>query len=118
MNDLTKVLAGLILFVFALSSCEKIDLEKEAPGCVEGIIREIKREPVRNPPASVWEWKVDGKTYYYITSDCCDQFNFLYDDSCKVVCAPDGGLTGSGDGNCPELNAKVEKDLVWKDNRE
>jgi hypothetical protein len=91
--------------------------KKDVPNCVKIKIRKIKREEVRNPPAIVWEWKVNGKTYYYITSDCCDQFNYLYDDNCKEVCAPDGGFSGEGDGNCPEFNGQVEKTLIWEDGR-
>lgn len=88
------------------------------PNCVERKIKKIKKEKVQNPPAKVWEWKVNGETYYYITSDCCDQFNYLYDDKCNEICAPDGGFSGSGDGKCPQFNGPIEKTLVWEDDRE
>lgn len=117
MKNLIGIITGLILTALTLSSCEKIDLEKDAPNCIERKIRKIKREEVRNPPASVWEWKVDGKTYYYITSDCCDQFNYLYDDNCNEVCAPDGGFSGGGDGNCPQFNGQIEETIIWEDDR-
>jgi hypothetical protein len=92
-------------------------LAKDVPNCVEKKNKKIKNEEVRNPPAKVWEWKVDGATYYYITSDCCDQFNYLYDDNCNEFCAPDSGFTGGGDGNCPQFNGEIEKTLVWEDDR-
>lgn len=117
MRNLVGILTILILTSLILPSCEKIDLEKDAPNCIERKIRKIKREEVRNPPASVWEWQVDEKTYYYITSDCCDQFNYLYDDNCNEVCAPDGGFSGGGDGNCPQFNGQIEKTLIWEDDR-
>lgn len=117
MKYLTRITIGLVLVVLTFSSCEKLDLEKDVPNCIERKIRKIKREEVRNPPASVWEWKVDGKTYYYITSDCCDQFNYLFDDNCNEVCAPDGGFSGAGDGNCPQFNGQIEKTLIWEDDR-
>ena len=108
------VITGMIVI---FTSCKKLDLAVDVPGCVEKKIKEIKDEPVRNPPAEVWQWKADGKTYYYITSDCCDQYNYLYNDNCDMVCAPDGGFTGGGDGNCPNFSASIEKVLVWKDSR-
>lgn len=112
-------LTATFLFIALLSgACEKSDIKKDVPHCIESKINEIKHEAVRNPPATVWEWKVDGKTYYYITSDCCDQFNYLYDDNCNEVCAPDGGFTGAGDGQCPDFHGQVIKTLVWEDNRE
>ena len=117
MNQSMVITIGLILTALTLSSCEKPDLAKEAPNCIERKIRKIMAKDVWNPPASVWEWKVDGKTYYYITSDCCDQFNYLYDDKCNEVCAPDGGFTGTGDGNCPPFNGPVERTLLWEDDR-
>lgn len=107
----------LAVIAFLFSSCKKLDLSIEVPNCIKNKIRKIKNQDVQNPPAQVWEWKVDGETYYYFTSDCCDQFNYLYDNNCKEICAPDGGFTGGGDGNCLDFNSEVQKTLVWKDNR-
>ncbi|MHC1776059.1 MAG: hypothetical protein AB9834_11670 [Lentimicrobium sp.] len=118
MIPLAKFIIAFIFTALLISACEKSDLKKDVPDCIESKINDIKNEPVRNPPASVWEWKVDGKTYYYITSDCCDQFNYLYDDDCSEVCAPDGGFTGAGDGQCPDFQGQIIKTLVWEDNRE
>jgi hypothetical protein len=92
-------------------------LKVAVPNCMEKEIVKIKKEGVRNPPAKVWKWEVAGKTYYYITSDCCDQYNYLYDNNCNKVCAPDGGDSGTGDGNCPDFNGPIEKTLVWEDSR-
>ena len=77
----------------------------------------FNNKPVQNPPAEIWEWKIDNTSYYYITSDCCDQFNYLYDSDCNVVCAPDGGFTGAGDGKCTDLNEPTQKTLIWEDLR-
>ncbi len=100
-----------------LNSCDKSQTGIDAPSCIIDIIHQIENEEVRNPPAKVVKWEVNGQTYYYITSDCCDQFNYLYDVNCNVVCAPDGGITGSGDGNCPAFVGQIEKTLVWEDER-
>lgn len=107
----------LIGLIFLNTSCEKSNLNIDAPNCIENEIKKIKIEEVRNPPAEVWKWEVDGLTYYYITSDCCDQYNYLYNNNCDIICAPDGGLIGSGDGNCPNFMEPIKKTLLWKDNR-
>ncbi|MHB1148277.1 MAG: DUF6970 domain-containing protein [Lutibacter sp.] len=107
----------LIGLIFLNASCEKSNLNIDAPNCIENEIKKIKNEEVRNPPAQVWKWEVDGQTYYYITSDCCDQYNYLYNSNCEVICAPDGGLIGTGDGNCPDFIGSIKKTLIWKDNR-
>ncbi|MDA3906395.1 MAG: hypothetical protein PF484_09995 [Bacteroidales bacterium] len=105
------------VLISLLSACEKLDLAADIHSCIEEKIKEIKKEELRNPPAQVWKWEVDGDTYYYFTSDCCDQYNYLYDSDCNVVCAPDGGFTGTGDGNCPNFNGQIVKTLVWEDDR-
>lgn len=110
----TPLLAGIIIM---LSGCEKLELAVDVPSCVERKIKEIKKDNVSNPPAQVWKWVADGSTYFYITADCCDQYNYLYDDSCNIVCAPDGGIKGTGDGNCPDFKGEIEKTLIWKDDR-
>ena len=118
MIPLVRYTAIFVFMAMLPVACEKSDLKKDVPDCIESKINEIKHEAVRTPPGSVWEWKVDGKTYYYITSDCCDQFNYLYDDNCNEVCAPDGGFTGDGDGQCPDFQGQIIKTLVREDNRE
>lgn len=108
----------LIGLFFLNASCDKSNLNIDAPNCIQNEIKKIKNEEVRNPPAQVWKWEVDGQTYYYITSDCCDQYNNLYNNNCDVICAPDGGITGLGDQNCPDFTEPIEKTLIWKDNRQ
>lgn len=81
--------------------------------------RKIKREPVRNPPASIWLYRYQGKIVYYIPPYCCDVFGALYDTNCNLVCHPDGGITGNGDGVCPDFFETATKiKLIWQDERE
>ncbi len=107
-------LSGFLLF---LTSCDKLELAVEVPSCIEAEIRKIQNEEVRNPAAQVWKWEVDENVYYYISSDCCDQYNYLYDEACNVVCAPDGGFSGNGDGNCSIFSGEIKYTLVWEDVR-
>jgi len=104
--------AGLAFF---FSSCEKLDLKVAVPSCVEKKIRRIERGKVPDPPVEVWQWEVDGQTYFYFIANCCDQFNLLYDGQCNFVCAFDGGFSGVGDGNCPIFEGEIMRTLVWED---
>ena len=103
------------VIVYALcitfNSCHESDSALETPECIEEQITLLKNKPAQNPVAEVWAWKTDTDTYYYITSDCCDQFNYLYNSNCTIVCAPDGGFTGTGDGKCPDLIKTVSKNI-------
>ena len=86
--------------------------------CINRKIAAIKAQKKWNPPASVTEYLYKGKTVYLFSSNCCDQFNYLYDKECNKICAPSGGITGNGDGACPDFSdsAKLIR-VVWKDNR-
>jgi hypothetical protein len=106
----------LILLAVLMSSCSK-DTLNSVPPCIKDKIVEIKNDEVQNPPAEVWEWKSGNQIFYYFTSGCCDQYNYLYNSECEVVCAPDGGFTGAGSGDCPSFVNNVEKKLIWKDPR-
>jgi Domain of unknown function (DUF6970) len=76
-------------------------------------------KPVENPPIEIHKYEYNGQTTYYITAPCCDQFSALYDKDGKIICSPDGGITGKGDGKCPEFREKAKHvKLVWKDERE
>jgi hypothetical protein len=108
----------LLITIFAnIFACKVIELEIKVSDCIEDIIEAITKEPVTNPPTKVEQWIVDGKIFYYFTSDCCDQYNYLYDELCTKLCAPDGGITGEGDGNCPDFTGEIHKTLVWQDSR-
>ena len=90
----------LILLVFPFLSASECGKKKEIPP---------------NPPLQVDEYLYNGKKVFLFTAPCCDFFNMVYDDSCKAVCAPSGGITGKGDGKCEDFatTAKFVKS-IWK----
>jgi len=51
----------------------------------------------------------DGQVVYLAVAPCCDRFNDLYDALGNPVCAPSGGLSGAGDGRCPQLRAALQR---------
>jgi hypothetical protein len=101
----------------SMSDCTKLDASN-APSCIQKKIKEIQSENVRNPSGSIWQYEYNGQTVYYISSYCCDIQSQLFDSNCNLICSPDGGFLGKGDGKCPDFltNRKNEK-LIWKDDR-
>jgi hypothetical protein len=85
------------------------------PACVQRLIDEAKKEDPPMPPVQVDEYLYNGKKVYLFTAQCCDFYNIVYDDSCRNICAPTGGITGKGDGKCPDFDstAKLVKN-IWK----
>lgn len=57
-----------------------------------------------------------GDDYYLFNPGCCDRFSTLYDESGAEVCKPFGGITGKGDGKCPQdyFEQAIEAEVVWK----
>jgi hypothetical protein len=76
-------------------------------------------EPPANPPVSVTAYRWRGDTVYYIPPTCCDAYGTLYDEGGNIACHPDGGITGEGDGRCPEFSSQAERlRVIWSDTRE
>jgi hypothetical protein len=103
---------SLALMAILITNCDRSDNYHGVPACVE---KELTKKDSIRKPAEVWRWDVDDKTYYYFRSECCDQYNYLFNDNCEMVCAPDGGFSGKGDGTCPQFEGQIEKTLIWKD---
>ncbi len=92
--------------------------EPGRPAWLEALIARIASEPVTNPPSSIIRYRYHGATVYYRPARCCDIFADLYDESGTLICHPDGGITGGGDGRCGDFaTARTEEQLVWADPR-
>jgi len=88
------------------------------PAWLTSLIRQLESEPVANPPASIARYDYRGEIVYYLPSRCCDVWSTLWNAAGAVICHPDGGLTGLGDGNCPAFRAERTHELiVWRDSR-
>ncbi|RAK64718.1 hypothetical protein DLM85_17635 [Hymenobacter edaphi] len=71
-----------------------------------------------NPRIRILSYQYRGQTVYYETSPCCDQYTTLYDAKGNVLCAPDGGITGRGDGKCADFEKnRTAEQLIWQDPR-
>lgn len=107
MNHYLKFTLFVFFIITFFNECPQEDENSDIPVCIENIITTILNEEVSNPPTQIWKWEVYNDAYYYITSNCCDQYNYLYNLNCEVICAPDGGLIGNRDGNVPLLIVKL-----------
>jgi len=116
MKSSIPIIAALFLIGIVFSACPAPEEPFIYSPCVQDLVDSLATNPVFTPPARIEEWVVGDQTYIYTTSNCCDQFNFLLNLECEVICAPDGGFSGMGDGNCPDLTDAV-KTLIWEDDR-
>ena len=88
------------------------------PDWLEKYIRECQAGQPGNPAYSVWRYVYKGEKVYYFPPQCCDQYSRLYDEAGKLLCAPDGGMTGSGDGGCADFfKMRTGGVQIWRDPR-
>lgn len=111
-------------FVFMSSDCKNKGNDKPVtgktetipvPACVQQLIDEAGKTSPPATPLQVDEYLYKEKKAYLFTADCCDFYNIVYDENCKRLCAPSGGFTGGGDGQCKDFDstARLVKN-IWK----
>ena len=89
-----------------------------SPTWVTALIRQLETEPVANPPAFVARYDYKGQDVYFVPQRCCDIMSILYNSDAAIVCHPDGGLTGKGDGKCADFFAERRNErIVWRDSK-
>ncbi len=113
------ILTLFLLLSILLAGCTQPSGSEVDPGWVTRLVQTWEKAPVGNPPQSIWRYEYKSQTVYYEPPQCCDQYSTLYDLSGTVICAPDGGFTGRGDGKCPDFfEQRTNEKLIWQDSRQ
>ncbi len=114
------LLVSVLLMFFLLTvggTTNGADILRE-PKWVQDLAARLQSEPVANPPAFLIRFDYQGTFYYYLPPRCCDIPGALFDSEGKVMCAPDGGFTGRGDGRCPDFVRELKNGVkIWEDRR-
>lgn len=112
-----KQLIGIIILFILTAACSQ-PTRNTNPSWVDKLIQQFESQPVANPPLSIWRYDYNGQTVYFVPAQCCDIFSMLYDASGSLLCAPDGGIAGHGDGKCPDFfDQRSNEQLIWQDTR-
>lgn len=103
-------LSALALFgLLLLASC------RDGPD--DAVIAELLREydaGALGPITEIWMYRYNDQVVYYLPPKCCDIPSLLLDAKGDPLCSPDGGLTGAGDGKCPDFfDVRRGGKLVW-----
>lgn len=118
MNRRSATFRTAVMLVILGAACATPTPAADAPEWLAGIIAELQSEPVANPPATILMYQYQGRTVYYLRPRCCDVASTVYDSTGAIICSADGGLTGKGDGRCPDFFEKrTDEKLVWHDER-
>lgn len=119
LNLLNKLVeSGLTLFSPEEEKEEVREEEERSNSWIEELIKKEESAPAANPPASLTRCSYKNQVVYYLPPRCCDVPSTLYDEEGKIICHPDGGFTGKGDGKCPDYsNQKSNCTVIWRDTR-
>lgn len=68
--------------------------------------------------ADIWQYEYRGEVVYYVPLGLAlgnDAFSQLHAEDGELICRPDGGFTGRGDGQCRDFVALAHQgELVWR----
>lgn len=116
------LLLGLPLVAFQCGKKEAAGPAAACPSNTNALARkiaELQAKPKGNPAYTIWAYTWHGQRVYLASDQtCCDQYLTLYDACFAPLCAPSGGITGRGDGRCPDFYQQATgQQLVWRDPR-
>jgi len=95
---------------------DKFIIPEDVPECIRNSIEGNEDAPPELfGPLFIHKYTYEDQIVYYVYSTCCDRYNYLVDTECGIICAPDGGISGAGDGRCPEfVYESRDCELVWE----
>jgi hypothetical protein len=111
--------ALLFLCLLAPAGCGGNPAAPEGnPAWLTMLIRQLEAEPLANPSGLIARYEFRGKPVYYVPARCCDIWSTVYQGDGTILCHPDGGFGGRGDGQCPTFLAERSNEhIVWRDPR-
>src|SRR6187401_368677 len=84
------------------------------PAWLTALTHEAETQPVASPPAFIASYDYKGQSVYFLPQRCCDIMSVLYRADGSVMCHPDGGFTGAGDGRCADfLVERKNERIIW-----
>lgn len=102
-----------------VSSASVMPASEPWPQFVQDLVSNYKQAPPGSNPGSVWRYRYNERVVYFVPRlKCCDIPSELYTAGGELLCEPDGGLSGTGDGTCPDFfKERASEQLIWRDER-
>jgi uncharacterized protein DUF6970 len=118
MRALNRVLLIFVLSAGCGSNPVVPDSSTASPAWLTPLIRQLETQPVANPPAFIARYEYKGDSVYFVPQRCCDVMSVVYRSDGAVICHPDGGFAGNGDGRCADFFAERRNQrMIWRDPR-
>jgi len=115
-----EVITAALVLVTSFVACQKASptSPSQTPAWLTTLIQSLESAPSANPPAFIARYEYRGQVVYYLPAPCCDVLSNLYAVDGTILCHPDGGFTGTGDGRCQDFfTTRRNERIVWRDPR-
>ena len=73
---------------------------------------EFAKQSPTHVPVTIARYLYRNQIVYYISPAVPDGFSQLFDANHRLICSPEGGLTGHGDGQCNDFSAQAKNKLI------
>ncbi len=115
---MTRDVKSPLLFAFILLSSCAISDDATKQSFVTRLIQNYEADSEEASPDEIWSFMIGDDVVFYVRPMCCNILSTLYDKEGNILCHPDGGITGAGDGQCPDFHKERSTGvLVWRDPR-
>jgi hypothetical protein len=110
---------AIFLGLLLIAACARSPVAPDPlPAWLTSLIAQLEAAPPANPPASIARYDYHDEAVYFLPARCCDVPSTLYRADGTILCHPDGGFSGAGDGRCPDFfTARKNETLIWRDVR-
>ena len=113
------------MLMLALSTvapgCQADANTEHLPAFLRQLIEEYEAASEQRYPFEIWRYEYEGESVFYVPlarALCCDIQSVLYSVDGEILCRPDGGFTGRGDGRCPDFDPRASEGVrVWGEQR-
>jgi hypothetical protein len=118
MLQFRQILYSVTLMLAVATSAvaqSEVKAKVKLPTWLKAKIATIEATPKFAEATVIWKLQYKDEDAYLFVAPCCDQFNTLYSATGVLLCSPNGGITGRGDGKCPDaITPKTKYVVVWR----
>jgi hypothetical protein len=109
------LLSIIVLITLGITSCNKPDIEKNIPECIENLIVNFDKEQTCEEGVNVKKYTFQEKIVYVFNPGECgaDMTSEVFDSECNSLGLL-GGLSGNTEINGEEFSTSIYVSTVWE----
>jgi hypothetical protein len=110
-----QIILILILTIIGFTSCQKLEIEKDTPKCIENLIKKFDKEQSCDNGVNVKKYTFQGKTVYVFDPGNCgaDMTSEVIDFECNSLGFL-GGISGNTEINGEDFANATFESIIWE----